>query len=83
MDTPKKLVVYSINLNNMEKTEMATFVLEGNEVTATYKNPKFKHMIAEGLYDQEKRVTPVDGAKFMVALLRAYALSSTIVVKPG
>jgi hypothetical protein len=83
MATPKKLIVKSVDLNDMSSTEMATFVLEGNEVKATYKNEGFKHEMRRGIPSFEGMVGLEDGPKFMEALSKAYSRCSTIVVEPG
>jgi hypothetical protein len=82
MSTPaKKLTVYSVDLNNMKKTEMAHFELHGDEVKATYKNKLFEGMLRDGIHIGGKMVKPADGAKFMSALEANYVRSSTIVVE--
>jgi hypothetical protein len=81
MSTPKKLVVYSVDLNTMKKTEMAHFELHGDEVKATYKNKLFEREMGGGLYDNGHKVKPDDGKKFMDALERTYAHSSTVTVE--
>lgn len=81
MSTPKKLVVYSVDLNTMKKTEMARFELESDEVKPTYTDLLFECQMEEGLFDRGKTVKIDEGEKFMEALERAYSRSSTITVE--
>lgn len=81
MSTPKKLVVYSVDLNDMKKKEMGRFELHGDEVKATYKNKLFERELEDGIPVRGKTVKLTDGAKFMEALEANYARSSTISVE--
>lgn len=81
MSTPKKLTVYSVNLNDMKKTEMAHFELHGDEVKATYKNKIFEREMRDGIHILGKTVKLDDGKKFMDALEKTYSRSSTIIVE--
>lgn len=81
MSTPKKLTVYSVDLNDLKKTEMARFELEGDEVKATYKNKLFERSMEDGIPVRGKQLQPKDGQKFMEALEASYARSSTVSVE--
>lgn len=81
MSIAKKLTVYSVNLNDMKKTELARFELENDEVKATYKSMLLENELKDGIYDRGKMVEPKDGAKFMEALERAYATASAVTVE--
>jgi hypothetical protein len=79
--TPKKLTVYSVNLNTMKKTELAHFELHDGKVKATFKSPSYKSEIEEGLYDRGKMVKVKDGERFMQVLENTYVTSSAVTVE--
>lgn len=83
MSTPKKLIVYSIDLNDLKKTEMARFeLMNGDVVHAVYKNKIFEKSLKKGLYSKNgKTVNIENGEEFMKLLERNYSSSSTVIVE--
>lgn len=78
----RKLTVYTVDLNDMKKTKMAEFSLEGDKVKSKFSNKLFeKEMTKEGIYTPKGTFKPEDGKDFMDALEKAYTRSSTIVVE--
>jgi hypothetical protein len=78
----RKLTVYSIDLNNMKKTEMAEFSLTGDKVKSKFTNKMFeRQMTKEGIFTTKGTYKPDDGEDFMDALEGAYKRSSTIIVE--
>jgi hypothetical protein len=78
----RKLTVYSIDLNDMKKTEMAEFSLVGDKVKSKFSNKMFeREMTKEGIYTPRGTYKPDDGKDFMDALEHAYKRSSTIIVE--
>lgn len=78
----RKLTVYSIDLNDMKKTEMAEFSLVGDKVKSKFSNKMFeREMTKEGIPTAKGTYKPDDGADFMDALEKAYTRSSTIIVE--
>lgn len=89
MHEPRKSVL-RIDPGTMARTPLATFTLEGDQVTAEYFDERYRREVtSSGIFlivEGEARarcLTPADGAAFFHNLERGYANSSFIAVVAG
>jgi hypothetical protein len=89
MATAQKLTMYSIDPNDPDdKTKIAVFELDGDEVKASYHGPNpdtVKREMEQGFYDAGERryIRLDDGEAFMAHLPEAYPRASFVLIEAG
>ena len=89
MAIPNKLTMYAIDPNDPDdKTKIAVFELDGDEVKASYHGPNadvLKTEMEQGLYDAKERryIHLADGEDFMAHLPEAYPRASFVLIEAG
>ena len=79
----QKLALMSVDPDTLEAEELARFTLDSDgEVQASWKDPYARlDMLTDGIQVLNETYRPTDGAKFMLALEKAYTNSSFMYVQ--